>query len=87
MDMSHLMVRRGVVDRRLTVAPIHKVQDVTVRQTFFQYRLGIANVEVDTAGVMGGGRILAIDLPVGRARELADHLAEAAARVALPDGV
>lgn len=83
----YLVVRRGVVDQRLTVTPIHKVQDVTVRQTFFQHRLGIANVEVDTAGVMGTGRILAVDLPVHRARELADHLAEAAARVALPDGV
>lgn len=86
-DEHHLLVRRGVVLRRLTVVPIHKVQDITVRSTFFQRRLGIATVEVDTAGLMLAGRVVAIDLDEDRARALADHLADVAAQTALPDGV
>lgn len=86
-DERHLLVRRGVFVRRLTVVPVHKVQDVTVRATFFQRRLGIATVEVDTAGVMLSGRVMAIDLEEATAFHLADRLAAVAARIALPDGV
>ncbi|MFP3916037.1 MAG: PH domain-containing protein, partial [Actinomycetota bacterium] len=86
-DERHLLVRRGVFARRLNVVPVHKVQDVTIRATFFQRRLGIATVEVDTAGIMLAGRVMAVDLEENQARELADRLAWVAARVALPDGV
>ena len=86
-DDRHLMLRRGVFDRRITIVPVHKVQDVTVRATPFQRRLGLATVDVDTAGLALSGSVLAIDLPQDRARHLADRLAETAARIALPDGV
>lgn len=86
-DDRHLLVRRGVLVRRLTVVPVHKVQDVTVRATFFQRRLRLATVEVDTAGTMLAGRVLAIDLEEERAYHLAGRLADVAARTALPDGV
>lgn len=87
LDDRHLMLRRGVFDRRLTIVPVHKVQDVTIRATPFQRRLGLATVDVDTAGLSLSGSVLAVDLPVEQARYLADRLAETAARVALPDGV
>lgn len=87
LDERHLLVRRGVFLRRLTVVPVHKVQDVTVRATIFQRRLGIATVEVDTAGMMLSGRVMAIDLDETTAFGLADRLASVAARIALPDGV
>lgn len=86
-DERHLMVRRGVVARQLSVVPVEKVQDVTVRQTFFQRRLGIATVEVDTAGVTLAGSIKAIDLELPTAHGLAKRLSVTAARIALPDGV
>lgn len=86
-DERHLMVRRGVVARQLSVVPVEKVQDVTVRQTFFQRRLGIATVEVDTAGVTLAGSIKAIDLELPTAHGLAERLSVTAARIALPDGV
>lgn len=87
LDERHLLVRRGVFLRHLTVVPVHKVQDVTVRATFFQRRLRVATVEVDTAGVMLSGRVMAIDLEQATAFDLADRLAAVAARIALPDGV
>ncbi|HEX2155035.1 MAG TPA: PH domain-containing protein [Acidimicrobiia bacterium] len=86
-DDRHLLVRRGVMLRRLIVVPVHKVQDVTIRKTLFQRRLGIATVEVDTAGTMLSGRVMAIDLETERAADLAERLTAVAARVALPDGV
>lgn len=87
MDEHHLLVRRGVISRHLVVVPVHKVQDVTVRETFFQRRLGLATVEVDTAGAILAGSIRAIDLEVGSAEELAGRMAAMADRVVLPDGV
>ncbi len=87
LDEHHLMVRRGVLARQVSVAPVRKIQDVTVRQTLFQRRLGIATVEVDTAGVTLTGSIKAIDLDVATAHRLARRLAGTAARIALPDGV
>lgn len=91
-DGEYLLVRHGVFDRRLAIVPIGKVQDVLVTETLFQRRLGLATVEVDTAGVAIPGSSLssgvkAIDLTRDDARSLADHLMAAAARVALPDGV
>lgn len=86
-DERHLLVRRGVLTRHLTVVPVHKVQDVTMKATFFQRRLGLATVEVDTAGSTLAGNVRAVDLATDRARFLADHLAAVAARIALPDGV
>lgn len=86
-DADHVMVRRGVVDRKLSVVPIRKVQDVSVRETFFQRRLGIASVVIDTAGIGLSGHVQAIDLTRSDAYGLADRLATTAARIALPDGV
>lgn len=88
-DRQHLLVRRGVVWRRLSIVPIPKVQDVEIKETFFQRRLGLATVEVDTAGVgiSSTARVTAIDLTRDDARGLADHLTTTAARIALPDGV
>ncbi|HJR92637.1 MAG TPA: PH domain-containing protein [Acidimicrobiia bacterium] len=91
-DSRHLLVRGGVLNRRLAVVPIHKVQDVSLTETFFQRWLGIATVEVDTAGVAIPGSSLAagiraVDLTREDARGLADRLVAAAARVSLPDGV
>lgn len=86
-DDDHLLVRRGVVSRDLSVVPVRKVQDVSIRSTFFQRRLGIASVVVDTAGVALAGLVKAVDLDEADARSLAEHLAARAARIALRDGV
>ncbi|MGH8912025.1 MAG: PH domain-containing protein, partial [Acidimicrobiia bacterium] len=88
-DGDHVIVRRGVFSRRLSIVPIRKVQDVSITETVFQRRLGIATVEVDTAGIgiSSAGEIKAIDLAREDARALADHLVGTAARIALPDGV
>lgn len=86
-DGRHLLVRRGVLTRRLTIVPIAKVQNLELSATFFQRRLGLASVEVDTAGVALMGTIKAIDLEGDDARWLAEHLSSLASRIALPDGV
>lgn len=86
-DVEHVMVRKGVIDRKLSIVPIGKIQDVTVRETFFQRRLGIASVVIDTAGIGLPGRVQAIDLPRSDALDLAGRLATSAAHIALPDGV
>lgn len=86
-DDRHVLLRQGVVTRSLAAVPVGKVQDVTVQATFFQRRLGIATVVVDTAGATFGHHLRAVDLPAADASGLARHLAVSAARVYLPDGV
>ncbi len=86
-DADHLLVRRGVVTQTLTVVPLGKVQDVAIRATVFQRRLGLASLIVDTAGTAAGGTVQVVDLERADAVGLAAHLARSAASVALPDGV
>ncbi len=86
-DDHYVLIRKGVVTRVLLMVPIPKVQDVTVQATYFQRRLGLATVAIDTAGVTMGHRVQAVDLHTDDAERLATHLARGAARVWLPDGV
>ncbi|MGD9753699.1 MAG: PH domain-containing protein [Acidimicrobiia bacterium] len=83
---GHVLVRRGVFGTQLWLVRLAKVQTVTVRATFFQRRLGLASVAVDTAAPRNGAAVID-DLPEPEARHLADALCAAAARVHLPDGV
>lgn len=85
-DGHDLLVRKGVFTETVAIVPIHKIQDVAISETYFQRRLGIATVEIDTAGVTGRS-LVAVDLEVGVAADLARSLAMTAATVALPDGV
>jgi putative membrane protein len=66
---NSLQVMRGVVAQRDWIVPIDNVQVVTLRETWFQRLLGVASVEVDTAGAKGQGRpdVTDINLPDARA--------------------
>lgn len=86
-DDHHVLVARGVVVPRLWAVPVAKVQDVTVSATWFQRRLGMASVWIDTAGVGLGGGPVAVDLAADDAARLGLRLVTAAHPIALPDGV
>lgn len=80
-----LAVRRGRFDERLRIVWVSKVQGVFVRSTFFQRRLGLASVVIDTANL--GSATVIPDLTIDQARSLADELVTIADRVWLVDGV
>ena len=78
-DQRRLIVRRGVVNHELTQLPLTNVQSVTTHASFFQRRLGLADLIVATAGIGAAHHVRVPDLPHGRADELRIALAEAAA--------
>ena len=46
-------VRHGFWRRRISVIPLRKIQTMTMIQSFFQRRLGLASIYIDTAGAGG----------------------------------
>jgi putative membrane protein len=71
---SSLQVMRGVIAQRDWIVPYQNVQVVTLRAGWFQRRLGLASVLVDTAGASGYLAPDVVDLAAPDARELAAGL-------------
>jgi putative membrane protein len=78
-DDRRLVARRGVLDHHLTQIPLSHIQSVRTRATYFQRRLGVADLEVNTAGVGPGNHVTIPDLGADRCAELARELSIAAA--------
>ncbi|MEZ5247064.1 MAG: PH domain-containing protein [Acidimicrobiales bacterium] len=78
-DDRRLVARSGVLDHHLTQIPLAHIQSVITRATFFQRRLGVADLEVNTAGVGPGNHVTIPDLGAGRCAELARDLSSVAA--------
>lgn len=68
-----LYVRRGVFSEAIWVLPPEKHQAFFSSSSYFQRRLGLESVYVDTAGAPSGGAVIA-DLPTGEARDLLARL-------------
>ncbi|VVB98674.1 Bacterial PH domain protein [uncultured archaeon] len=47
---SEIIIREGVITRKTTVIPYSKIQDITSERTFIERMLGIATIEIETAG-------------------------------------
>ncbi len=71
---TSLQVMRGVIAQRDWIVPYQNVQVVTLRAGWFQRRLGLASVLVDTAGASGYLSPDVVDLATPDARELAAGL-------------
>lgn len=70
---SDLLVRRGRLNRQLTVVPYGRMQVIEVRSDPLENWLGIATVQLVTASASTDARIPG--LPTGVARDLRDRLA------------
>jgi putative membrane protein len=86
---SFVLARSGIWTRKIWVVPQGKVQSVSLGQSPFQRRLGLANLSIDTAGsrFLSGAEV--VDLPYETALALQDRLSWAANSEGLwlPDGV
>ena len=74
---THLVARRGALQRRTEVVPVARTQSTQVRQTLLQRRAGLATLRLDAAG--RANAVVAVDLPVEEAERLAAGAATAAA--------
>jgi len=78
-EQGRVVMRSGVLVHRLTQLSMVNVQSVVVRASFFQRRLGVADLVVSTAGIGPGHAVRVPDLPVARAESMARELGSAAA--------
>ncbi|MDW3220034.1 MAG: PH domain-containing protein [Acidimicrobiales bacterium] len=79
LDDRRLVVRRGVFQHHLTQLPVGNVQAVETIASFFQRRLGVADLVVTTAGIGPAHHVRVPDLPANRAAALRSSLAATAA--------
>jgi len=70
-----LFVEHGVWRQKLFVVPVERAQTITVERTWLQRRLGLATVDIDTAGATLTRSPRIVDLSYDRARNLAEALA------------
>lgn len=75
LDDRRLVLRRGVVQHHLTQLPVGNVQSVATISSFFQRRLGVADLLVTTAGIGPAHHVRLPDLPCQRADQLRTALA------------
>lgn len=80
LSSEHFLSRRGWLNRSTTCLPINNIQNVTMTQNYFDRRLNLATLSVDTAGQSntGGGPVIR-HLPIAEAADLQQTLAGSAA--------
>lgn len=75
-DEAHFVSRRGWLNRKTLYLPVKNIQNVSVRQTWFDRRLQLATLSVDTAGQTNtGGGAWIRNLPVSEAHRIQQELA------------
>lgn len=75
---DYVATRAGVLTRREWIVPVGKVQAVYVNANPFQRRLGLANLEIHTAGATFTSGAAVPDLPLDEAIRLQEKLSRAA---------
>jgi len=69
-DASWVAIRKGVIRRLTWMVPVEKLQTAGWYANWFQRRLGLASIYVDTAGASAGRSAELPDIEEGQAREL-----------------
>ncbi|TFI56788.1 hypothetical protein E2493_18320 [Sphingomonas parva] len=75
LDGDLLFVERGVWRQSLFVVPIGRAQAVTLERTWLQRKLGLATVDIDTAGASAMRTPRIIDISHDKAKTLAAEIA------------
>jgi putative membrane protein len=82
-DDNYLVSRKGWLNRRTLYLPLRNLQNIAVKQSYFDRRLDLAKLLVDTAGQSntGGGSMIR-NVPVDVARSVQESLARRVAALA-----
>lgn len=65
-----IIIKQGFFSRRIKIVPINKIQTINVRRTFFQRRLQLATLHIDTAASSGINDASIIDIDEDEALDL-----------------
>ncbi len=73
-DEQNIIVKQGVWRERIAVIPLRRIQTISVSETLFQRRLGLATLLVDTAATSSGADAAIIDIAADDARAIAGEV-------------
>ncbi len=71
---NQIIVKQGFWFQKISIIPIEKIQTLHKRSSYFQRRLGLATVEIDTAATVYGNDASIIDIDIDIATEIFDEL-------------
>ena len=73
-EKSMVFVKQGFWFQKLTIVPIEKIQTLLIKESFFQRRLGLATLHIDTAAGIFASDCSIIDIDSSDAVEITDLL-------------
>lgn len=71
-----IIIKEGFIFQKISIIPISKIQTLSVRSTFFQGRLGLATMFIDTAATSVINDAAIIDIDIKEAELIMNHIAE-----------
>ncbi|MFA7326464.1 MAG: PH domain-containing protein [Candidatus Kapaibacterium sp.] len=71
---NQIIVKQGFWFQKISIIPIEKIQTLHKRSSYFQRRLGLATVEIDTAATVYGSDASIIDIDNNVATEIFEEL-------------
>jgi len=74
---ENIIIKQGFFFQRISIIPIQKIQTLHIVETFFQRRLGLATINVDTAGMETFSDASIIDVAAEDAIGILDELTNA----------
>ena len=74
MTRSGFVVRKGIFRKHIWLIPRGKIQAFSMHANYFQRRLGLQNLYLDTAGASPMQPAELVDIPIERAREILNEL-------------
>jgi putative membrane protein len=73
-ENNQIIVKQGFWFQKISIIPIEKIQTLHKRSSYFQRRLGLATVEIDTAATVYGNDASIIDIDNNIATEIFEEL-------------
>lgn len=73
-DRQNLIIRQGVWRERVTVIPLRRIQTLSISETLFQRRLGLATLSIDTAATAAVADASIVDIAPEEARAIATEI-------------
>lgn len=73
-ENNQIIVKQGFWIQKISIIPIEKIQTLHKKSSYFQRRLGLATVEIDTAATIYGADASIIDIDFDVATEIFEEL-------------
>ena len=73
-ENNQIIVKQGFWIQKISIIPIEKIQTLHKKSSYFQRRLGLATVEIDTAATIYGADASIIDIDIDIATEIFEEL-------------